>query len=387
MVEKHIEERRQSHIHNTSVKPNKFTGPLSVLNGFGKSSDIPEAIPEDTESKNADGTDHSNTPSPKAQKITNSFDVGGRVVRLSKAATTGRISVPQQDFQVAFKKFEKPKMFAEEILHTNSTDTRKPIEQVHQFTALHELDSPRNNTVTSPTESERSSNKHKESIIHVNSNVNSNLSGGGGSSSKLYNSSSNISAYHAINEEDENHSDLDNVEDISSSQRLFSPRTRGRSKSDDGQQSRKNSSAIPITRNSFIGENTLENKHKNKEFDTVSGFDDNINNDDNNSLDKSNDKKNENNNNKNNFNSNNNNNGNVTNNGNGNGNDGKDNDNDDNNNDDDNINYNLNSNNNDNNDHVSTFPSHGSNVVVLPPINHPTTKNWNMADMEEESCV
>lgn len=276
------------------MKSNKFSGPLAVLNGFSKTTDISGLAHEETESKNPDHTDHSDAPSPIPQKLTNTFSVSGKTIRLSKAATTGRISVPQPDFQIPSKKFERPKMHPEDHSPSNSPDSKKPIEQANQFTVLAEIPSPR----------------HSLNLSKESNNLNNN---------------SLMNPYHAICEEDEHHSDLDNIEDISNSQELFSP-TRGRSKSDDGQ-SRKNSAVIQTSRNTLIGENSLgldrlsnqqQQQHENhRQQDSVSGFDENS---------------------------------------------------------------------NDNSNEQSSTPTQNSNIVHLPPIILPPPKNWNVADIEEESC-
>lgn len=241
--------------------------------------------------------------------------MSGRIVRFSKAATTGRINAPQQEFQIPLKNFEKPKIFSDEVIHTTSNETKNPNEQFHnQFTPLHEVASPRNSTIHSSTSG---SSKDKNNNYDLNT----------------------LNAYHAICEDDnENYSDLDNVEDLVNSQ-LFSP-TRGRSKSDSDDERKKDLPNISSARKSFLEENNSELKYK--EFDTVSGFDDHINNEINDV---------------NNFHYNNNN---------------KD---------------NNNNNNKDNiaNEQNSKTPEHNSNLVHLPPIVHPTSKNWNVADIEEEN--
>lgn len=129
-VEKHLEERRQSQaIQNVKTK----TGALALFRGFSRGVEI-DPISEDTEAKIMDRSD---LRSPFAdQKSEGSFTVGGKIVRLSKAATTGRISVPLKDSSIPF---ERPKIVLENKIPT-------PPKQPDKFTVLSEILSPRSST-------------------------------------------------------------------------------------------------------------------------------------------------------------------------------------------------------------------------------------------------
>ena len=129
-VEKHLEERRQSQaIQNVKTK----TGALALFRGFSRGVEI-DPISEDTEAKVMDRSD---LRSPFAdQKSKGSFTVGGKIVRLSKAATTGRISVPPKDLSIPS---ERPKIVLENKIPT-------PPKQPDKFTVLSEILSPRSST-------------------------------------------------------------------------------------------------------------------------------------------------------------------------------------------------------------------------------------------------
>jgi hypothetical protein len=132
-----MEDRRQSQaIHNAKVK----LGPLALLRGFSRGVDI-EPIAEDIESKTVEKEDL--FVPPLGQKSQNSFAVGGKVVRLSKSATTGRIGIPQQDFQMPI--FERPKIPSSENLNA-SPATPKNAEK-SPFSVLADLTTPRQSNV------------------------------------------------------------------------------------------------------------------------------------------------------------------------------------------------------------------------------------------------
>jgi hypothetical protein len=251
-----MEERRQSHAVN-NAKTGKFASPLAVLKGFSRGAELPEPIVEDTESKHIE--DEPMIPSElPLPKTTNSYPVGGRVVRLSKAATTGRISAPLiQDFQPGLKKFDRPKI----IPDLSPTETKPPTEH---FTVLAEAVSPRETPIIAPS---------------VEDSVN---------------------PYQSITNSDSQPDAIDGSPNLDSSQGLLF-QTRNRSLSDD-LQIRKNSVA-PAVRNSVI---KLSSK---PESDIVSGFEETI---------------------------------------------------------------------------SVASSSHVPPNVHLPPITHPPTSKWNVADMEEE---
>jgi hypothetical protein len=136
--EKHLEERRQSQaIQNVKTK----TGALAMLRGLSRGAEV-DPIAEDTEAKTVEDDLHLPLPGQQSQ---NSFSVGGKIVRLSKAATTGRISVPLQDFKIPVKQFERPKIVSEE-----KTPTPLPLKQPEKFTVLSEVSSPRSSRLVEP---------------------------------------------------------------------------------------------------------------------------------------------------------------------------------------------------------------------------------------------
>jgi hypothetical protein len=151
-VEKHLEERRQSQaIQNVKTK----TGALAMLRGFSRGASGVNPISEDTEAKSAEKEDL--VFPPLNQKSQNSFAVGGKIVRLSKAATTGRISVPVQEFKLPIKQFELPNVATgtgseEKTQTTSPINKQQPPQQQapDKFTALSDVPTPRSSRGVEP---------------------------------------------------------------------------------------------------------------------------------------------------------------------------------------------------------------------------------------------
>jgi hypothetical protein len=241
-VEKHILERRLSQaIHNSKVK----LSPLAVLRGLSRGAEI-QPIAEDMESKTVEKEEFVPT---LGQKSENTFAVGGKVVRLSKSATTGRIVSPHQDFQIPSKRFERPKISPSDDAHASTLTAAPKQAEASPFTVLADLSSPR--PFEAPVESQ-----------------------------------DKVNPYEAIVEGDDGQSEIENVHDLSpklanSTRGSFLPQTRGRSKSDEASANHTEN----VSRNSFFVERApvsdkvvsdVAKKSLNPpECTPVSGFDDN----------------------------------------------------------------------------------------------------------------